>query len=98
MQDLFFLSCVLLYFHKYTENEKLKAVVQRVKRTTLTVDGTLISEIPFGLVVFLGVKSGDGEKSADYLMKKIANGSYLNKKIRLLSKQNLIYYRLKYTY
>ncbi|MBQ8296119.1 MAG: D-tyrosyl-tRNA(Tyr) deacylase [Clostridia bacterium] len=50
----------------------MKAVVQRVKRTTLCVDGKLISEIPFGLTVFLGVKTGDTEKEAAYLAKKIA--------------------------
>ena len=50
----------------------MKAVVQRVKRTRLTVDGELISEIPFGLTVFLGVKTGDTEKEAAYLAKKIA--------------------------
>ena len=33
----------------------MKAVVQRVKNTSLRVDGELISEIPFGLVVFLVV-------------------------------------------
>ena len=50
----------------------MKAVVQRVKRTALRVDGELISEIPFGLTVFLGVKTGDTEKEAAYLAKKIA--------------------------
>ena len=50
----------------------MKAVVQRVKKTTLSVDGELISEIPFGLTVFLGVKVGDSEKQAEYLAKKIA--------------------------
>ncbi len=50
----------------------MKAVVQRVKRTRLLVDGTLISEIPFGLTVFLGVKTGDTEKEAEYIVKKIA--------------------------
>ncbi len=50
----------------------MKAVVQRVKKTSLTVEGELISEIPFGLTVFLGVKVGDGEKQAAYLAKKIA--------------------------
>lgn len=50
----------------------MKAVVQRVKKTTLSVDGELISEIPFGLTVFLGIKSGDTEKEADYIAKKIA--------------------------
>ena len=50
----------------------MKAVVQRVKQTKLKVDGALVSEIPFGLTVFLGVKSGDGEKDGEYLAKKIA--------------------------
>ena len=50
----------------------MKAVVQRVKNTRLCVDGELISEIPFGLTVFLGVKVGDTEKEAAYLAKKIA--------------------------
>ena len=50
----------------------MKAVAQRVKKTTLKVAGKLISEIPFGLTVFLGVKVGDTEKEAAYLAKKIA--------------------------
>ncbi len=50
----------------------MKAVVQRVKKTVLSVDGKIVSEIPFGLTVFLGVKTGDMEKDADYLGKKIA--------------------------
>ena len=50
----------------------MRAVVQRVKYTKLEVDGELISEIPFGLTVFLGVKTGDSEKQADFLMKKVA--------------------------
>ena len=50
----------------------MRAVVQRVKQTSLSVDGELISSIPFGLTVFLGVKVGDTEKEAAYLAKKIA--------------------------
>ena len=50
----------------------MRAVVQRVKYTKLEVDGELISEIPFGLTVFLGVKTGDSEKQADFLMRKIS--------------------------
>ena len=50
----------------------MKAVVQRVRKTTLSVDGQLISEIPFGLTVFLGVKTGDTEKEGAYIAKKIA--------------------------
>ena len=51
----------------------MKAVVQRVKKTELRVDGELISEIPFGLTVFLGVTTEDTEKEGAYIAKKIAN-------------------------
>ena len=50
----------------------MKAVVQRVKRTALSVDGKLISEIPYGLAVYLGVKAGDGEAQAEQFAKKIS--------------------------
>lgn len=50
----------------------MRAVVQRVKHTTLRVDGELISEIPFGLTVFLGVTAGDTQKECAYIAKKIA--------------------------
>lgn len=50
----------------------MRAVVQRVKQTRLSVDGKTVSEIPFGLTVFLGVKTGDTEKKGAYIAKKIA--------------------------
>ncbi len=50
----------------------MKAVVQRVKNTILRVDGETVSEIPFGLTVFLGVREGDGKPQAEWLMRKIA--------------------------
>lgn len=37
----------------------MRAVIQRVKKTSLSVDGALISEIPFGLAVYLGIGVGD---------------------------------------
>jgi len=49
----------------------MKAVIQRVGRTRLSVDGKLISEIPFGLVVFLGIKVGDDKKQAEQIAKKV---------------------------
>lgn len=50
----------------------MRAVIQRVKKTTLSVDGKLISEIPHGLAVYLGVKVGDTEKNAQAMAKKVA--------------------------
>ncbi len=51
----------------------MKAVVQRVGKTALSVDGKLVSEIDFGLAVFFGVKTGDTEAQAEAIAKKIAN-------------------------
>lgn len=50
----------------------MKAVIQRVKRTALSVDGKLISEIPFGLAVYLGIKAGDTESQAEAISGKIS--------------------------
>ena len=50
----------------------MKAVIQRVGRTALYVDGKLISQIPFGLAVFLGVKAGDTDSMPAAMAKKIA--------------------------
>ena len=51
----------------------MKAVVQRVRKTALSVDGKLISSIDFGLVAFLAVKQGDSEEQAERIAYKIAN-------------------------
>lgn len=50
----------------------MKAVIQRVGRTSLSVDGKPVSEIPFGLAVYLGVKVGDTFTQAEQIAKKIS--------------------------
>ena len=50
----------------------MRAVIQRVNHTTLSVDGRLVSEIPFGLAVYLGVKVGDTDEMPAAMAKKIA--------------------------
>ena len=50
----------------------MKVVVQRVKHTSLSVNGQLISEIPFGLAVYLGVKVGDSDDMPAQMAKKMA--------------------------
>lgn len=51
----------------------MKAVIQRVGQSSLTVKGELISEIKGGLVVYFGVAVGDTREKAEYMAKKIAN-------------------------
>jgi D-aminoacyl-tRNA deacylase len=50
----------------------MRAVVQRVNRASVKVDGELIGEIGKGLLVLLGVAEDDSEADADYLAGKIA--------------------------
>src|SRR5260370_32626107 len=50
----------------------MRAVVQRVTRASVTVDGEIVGEIGNGLVVLLGIARDDTEKDASYLIEKIA--------------------------
>jgi D-tyrosyl-tRNA(Tyr) deacylase len=50
----------------------MRAVVQRVTRAQVTVDGAIAGRIDRGLLVLLGVGQEDSESDADYLGEKIA--------------------------
>lgn len=50
----------------------MRAVIQRVSRASVTVDGVVRGEIALGLVVLLGIGKGDGEADAAYLANKTA--------------------------
>jgi D-tyrosyl-tRNA(Tyr) deacylase len=50
----------------------MRAVVQRVNRASVTVDGAVVGRIGKGLLVLLGVATGDDEAAADYLAGKVA--------------------------
>jgi len=51
----------------------VKAVVQRVAKSAVTVDGQTVGTIDRGVMVLLGVAQGDSEKDAAYLADKIVN-------------------------
>ena len=51
----------------------MRAVVQRVKRACVRVEGETVGEIGHGVLVFLGVCKDDNESDADYLFKKIVD-------------------------
>ncbi|MDX2479615.1 MAG: D-aminoacyl-tRNA deacylase [Desulfuromusa sp.] len=50
----------------------MRAVIQRVSRAGVSVDGVRIAAIGSGLLVLLGVENGDDEKAAEYLADKAA--------------------------
>ena len=49
----------------------MKAVVQRVRRASVTVDGEVIGEIGPGLLVLVCAEQGDAEANADRLLAKL---------------------------
>lgn len=59
----------------------MRAVVQRVKSSSVSVDGKVISKIDKGLMVLLGVEVNDDEKDLDYILKKVT-------KLRIFDDEN----------
>ncbi len=51
----------------------MKAVIQRVSRSKVTVDDNITGQIDKGILVLLGVTHEDTEKDVDYLIDKITN-------------------------
>ena len=49
----------------------MKAVIQRVTRAAVHVEGKIVGQIESGLLVLLGVAKGDGEADGRYLVEKI---------------------------
>lgn len=48
----------------------MRAVVHRVQKAAVTVDGKVVGAIGPGLVILLGVKNGDSEADARFLAEK----------------------------
>lgn len=50
----------------------MRALIQRVSSAGVTIDGTEVSRIGPGLLVLLGIKSGDTDQDAVYVAEKCA--------------------------
>lgn len=51
----------------------MRAVVQRVKSASVSVDGEIVGAIDEGLMVLLGAKRDDGPTDIAYIVEKVAN-------------------------
>lgn len=51
----------------------MRALLQRVSKASVSVEGQTISTIGKGLLILLGIGHGDGEEQAKFLAEKIAN-------------------------
>lgn len=59
----------------------MKALVQRVAKANLSVDGKVVAQIGQGLVCYLGVGKGDTENELQWLARKVAG-------LRIFSDEN----------
>ncbi|KOC67364.1 D-tyrosyl-tRNA(Tyr) deacylase 1 [Habropoda laboriosa] len=86
----------------------MKAVIQRVAKASVSVDGELISSIENGLCVLIGIKRDDSKEDINYIVKKILNtkifennnkkwgASVMDKQYEILCiSQFTLYYNLK---
>ena len=51
----------------------MKVVIQRVESAKVEANGTITGGIGRGLMILLGIETGDSTEDADYLVKKIAS-------------------------
>lgn len=56
-----------------SEAERMRALVQRVRKGSVSVDGTTLAHIGKGLIILLGVGEGDTETEARWLANKCAH-------------------------
>lgn len=49
----------------------MKAVIQRVSRASVTIDGEIVGSVNQGFLILLGVEQGDTKAEAEKLIKKI---------------------------
>lgn len=51
----------------------MRALIQRVRKASVTIDGKIAGKIGAGLLILFGVTHSDTEKDAVYLAEKVAN-------------------------
>lgn len=64
----------------------MKAVVQRVKQASVTIDGEVVGEIGQGLLVLLGIAAGDDENTIKWFANKLANLRVFEDEARKMNK------------
>ena len=51
----------------------MRAVIQRVTHGSVSIQDNIVGKIGTGLVILLGIRTGDGDKEASWMARKIAN-------------------------
>ena len=64
----------------------MRAVVQRVSKASVTVEGEIISKIGLGLLILLGVENEDAKGDIEWLSRKIVNLRIFNDEEGVMNK------------
>lgn len=56
----------------------MKAVIQRVSKASVTIEGDLVANINSGLLILLGIVEQDTQEDIDWLVNKISNCRIFN--------------------
>ncbi len=67
----------------------MKAVVQRVSKASVTVEGKKISEIGWGVLILLGIEDADTKDDIAWLSRKIANLRIFNDETGVMNRSLL---------
>jgi len=51
----------------------MRAVVQRVKKASVSINGSIVSQISTGMLILLGISPEDTAQDTEYIVKKCAN-------------------------
>jgi len=63
----------------------MKAVIQRVTKASVTIDGTLKSSIASGLLILLGIEDADTQEDIDWLSSKIVSLRIFNDSLGVMN-------------
>lgn len=69
----------------------MRAVVQRVKRASVSVDEELISKIDKGIMLLLGIEENDDDKDLEYILKKVTKLRIFDDEEGIMNKSLLDY-------
>ena len=61
------------YFRDQQSQVKMRAVIQRVAKASVTIEGKINAQIGLGLLILLGIEDADGEEDIEWLSGKIVN-------------------------
>jgi len=64
----------------------MRAIVQRVSKASVTVEGEIISKIGLGLLILLGVENEDARTETEWLSRKIVNLRIFNDEEGVMNK------------